>query len=164
MSTIDSISASTAISSAYAFKTNELSEETKAKLQALGIDPSTVSSESEAQSLIAQVEAMSKSDQARPNSSDQSLLTKAQSLAEDVGVQYSYKDNLDELCKKISEKIEQLASQYGNDGAKMSVLEDYQRELASIDSRYSTEIDKSNDIFNAMNMISVSNKYALGLK
>ncbi len=161
---INAISSSMAVSSAYTTKSTELSEETKAKLQALGIDPSTVSSESEAQSLIAQVEAMSQSDQARPNSSDQTLLTKAQALAEDVGVQYSYKDNLDDLCEKISQKIEQLASQYGNDGAKMSILEDYQRELSSIDSRYSTEIDKDDSIFNAMNMISVSNKYALGLK
>lgn len=166
MSSITPLSASTSISSAYCVKSNELSEETKAKLQALGIDPTTVSSEAEAQSLIGQVESMSKTDQARPqsNSSDQSLLTRAQELAEDVGVKVSQRDTTDEICKKIAEKLEQLAAQYGNDSAMMSTIQDYQRELAGIDSRYSKTIEPDKSIFAAMNVISASNKYALGLK
>lgn len=166
MSSINALNASTSISCAYSIKSNQLSEETKAKLQALGINPTTVSSEAEAQSLIAQVEAMSKTDQARPqsNSSDQTLLTRAKDLAEEVGVKVSQTDTTDEICEKIAQKIEQLVAQCGNDSSQMSNIEEYQRELASIDSRYSTKIDSQESIFAAMNMISASNKYALGLK
>ncbi len=165
MSSISSISSSYALSGSYVTQSNQLSESTKAKLEALGIDPTTVTTEAEAQSLIAQVEAMSESDQARPQSgsSDMALLTKAKELAEEVGAKISNRDNLDDICKKISEKIEQLAQQYGSDAVAMNKLEDYQRELSSIDSRYGSKIDTQDSIFAAMNMISASNKYALGL-
>ena len=166
MSSISSIGSSMAMSGAYITPSNQLSEATKAKLEALGIDPTTVTSEAEAQSLIAQVESMSKTDKARPQSgsSDMALLTKAKELAEDVGAKVSERDNLDDICKKISEKIEQLAQQYASDPVAMNKLADYQRELSSIDSRYSSKIDTQDSIFAAMNMISASNKYALGLQ
>lgn len=166
MSSISSIGSGMAMSGAYITPSNQLSEATKAKLEALGIDPTTVTSEAEAQSLIAQVESMSKTDKARPQSgsSDMALLTKAKELAEDVGAKVSERDNLDDICKKISEKIEQLAQQYASDPVAMNKLADYQRELSSIDSRYSSKIDTQDSIFAAMNMISASNKYALGLQ
>lgn len=166
MSSISSIGSGMSISGAYITPSNQLSEATKAKLEALGIDPASVTSEAEAQSLIAQVESMSKTDKARPQSgsSDMALLTKAKELAEDVGAKISERDNLDDICKKISEKIEQLVQQYASDPVAMNKLEDYQRELSSIDSRYSSKIDTQDSIFAAMNMISASNKYALGLQ
>ena len=56
MSSISSISsAQAALVSTY--KTEELSSSTKLKLEALGIDLTTVTSEAQAQSLIAQAEA-----------------------------------------------------------------------------------------------------------
>ena len=110
MSSISSIGSGMSISGAYITPSNQLSEATKAKLEALGIDPASVTSEAEAQSLIAQVESMSKTDKARPQSgsSDMALLTKAKELAEDVGAKVSERDNLDDICKKISEKIERI--------------------------------------------------------
>lgn len=66
MSSINSLNSSSCIGAIFCTQTNKLSEATKAKLQALGIDPSSVSSEAEALTLISQVEAMSKTDKARP--------------------------------------------------------------------------------------------------
>lgn len=56
MSSISSIS-STQAASMSTYKCEELSSSTKLKLEALGIDPTTVTSEAQAQSLIAQAEA-----------------------------------------------------------------------------------------------------------
>lgn len=155
----------------YSISTNQLSEETKAKLIALGIDPSSVSSEAEAQALISQVEAMSKTDKARPKtnnlpttpSSEQELMTKARELAEKVGVQLSQTDTLDDMCKKISEKLEKLAGNYASDTPKMNVIKGYSEELAQIDAGYQKIQNNHQSIFAAMNMLSMSNKFALGL-
>ena len=56
MSSISSISSAQAASMS-TYKCEELSSSTKLKLEALGIDPTTVTSEAQAQSLIAQAEA-----------------------------------------------------------------------------------------------------------
>lgn len=66
MSSINTLRSNFNICTLFSTKTNQLSEATKAKLQALGIDPSSVSSEAEALTLISQVEAMAKTDKARP--------------------------------------------------------------------------------------------------
>lgn len=145
-----------------------MSEETKAKLTALGIDPSTVSSESEAQSIIAQAETISQmseqsNEQASSSGSEQDLISKAQELADKAGVSVSQTDSLDEMCAKISAKIENLTEQCGTDAAKLSTIQGYSQELANINARYAQVQTNQQSMFAAMNMISVSNKYALGL-
>ena len=170
MSAINSLNAGSGIGAMYSVQTNQLSEETKAKLIALGLDPSTVTSEAEAQALISQVEAMSKNDKARPQtnktqtaSSEQELMTKARELTEKVGVQLSQTDTLDEMCQKISTKLEQLGAQYANDERKIAIINDYRAELANINAKYDKVQTNQETIFAAMNMISLSNKFALGL-
>ena len=170
MSAINSLSTGSSICTMYSVQTNQLSEETKAKLIALGIDPSTVTSEAEAQALISQVEAMSKTDKARPQtnkiqttSSEQELMTKARELAEKVGVQLSQTDTLDEMCQKIFTKLEQLGAQYANDESKMAIINDYRAELANLNAKYDKVQTNQETIFATMNMISLSNKFALGL-
>ena len=167
MTSISAISSS--ISSSYITQSSDtLSEETKAKLTALGIDPSTVSSESEAQSIIAQAEAAAQieeqsGEQASSSSSEQDLISKAQELADKVGVSLSQNDSLDEMCGKISAKIESLTEQCGTDAAKLSTLQGYSQELANINAQYAQVQTNQQNMFAAMNMLSVSNKYALGL-
>lgn len=169
MTSISAISSS--ISTSYITQSQSsdtLSEETKAKLIALGIDPSTVSSESEAQSLIAQAEAAEQmaeqtNEQTSSLNSEQDLISKAQELADKVGVSVSQTDSLDEMCGKISEKIENLMEQCGTDAAKLSTLQGYSQELANINAQYTQVQTNQQSMFTAMNMISVSNKYALGL-
>ena len=171
MSAVNTLNSGVSLSGLYAVQTNQLSEATKAKLIALGIDPSTVSSEAEAQTLISQVEAMSKTDKARPQtngtqqttSSEQELMQKARELAEKVGVSLSQNDTLDDMCKKISDKLEQLSAACTNDTAKMQVLKDYGQQLNNINSKYRTVQSTQEAIFAAMNMVSWNNQIALKL-
>lgn len=148
------------------YKTEELSSTTKLKLEALGIDPSTVTTEAQAQTLIAQAEAAKQQNNAGQqqqggNSSEQELLSEAKNLATEVGVTVSSNDSLDDIVDNISKEIQVMLNS-GNQ-SKISSAQSYQAQLASISGRAEAIQSTQQNIFNAMDMISVSNKYALGL-
>lgn len=148
------------------YKTEELSSTTKLKLEALGIDPSTVTTEAQAQTLIAQAEAAKQQNNARQqqqggNSSEQELLSEAKNLATEVGVTVSSNDSLDDIVDNISKEIQVMLN--SGDQSKISSAQSYQAQLASISGRAEAIQSTQQNIFNAMDMISVSNKYALGL-
>jgi hypothetical protein len=143
---------------------SNISETTKMRLQALGIDPSTVTSESQAQILIAQAEAaknQSNTGEQGGNSSEQQLMSEAKELATAVGVSVSQSDSLDDIIDKISDQIQVMLN--SNDESKVSMAQGYQTQLSNISDRVSNVQSTQQNIFNSMNMISVSNKYALGL-
>ena len=148
------------------YKTEELSSTTKLKLEALGIDPTSVTSEAQAQTLITQAEAAKQQNssgqqQQGGNSSEQELLSEAKSLAKSVGVTVSSNDSLDDMIDKISSKIQIMLN--SNDKSQVSTAQDYQAQLASISDKANSISNTQQNIFNAMDMISLSNKYALGL-
>lgn len=148
------------------YKTEELSSTTKLKLEALGIDPSTVTTEAQAQTLIAQAEAAKQQNNAGQqqqggNSSEQELLSEAKNLATEVGVTVSSNDSLDDIIDNISKEIQVMLN--SGDQSKISSAQSYQAQLASISGRAEAIQSTQQNIFNAMDMISVSNKYALGL-
>lgn len=164
MSSISSISNAQAGAVA-TYKSDELSTLTKQKLEALGIDPTSVTSEAQAQTLITQAEAArqnsSGQQQQGGNSSEQELLSEAKSLATTVGVTVSSNDSLDDMIDKISSKIQIMLN--SNDKSQVSTAQDYQAQLASISDKANSISNTQQNIFNAMDMISLSNKYALGL-
>ena len=148
------------------YKTEELSSTTKLKLEALEIDPSTVTTEAQAQTLIAQAEAAKQQNNAGQqqqggNSSEQELLSEAKNLATEVGVTVSSNDSLDDIVDNISKEIQVMLN--SGDQSKISSAQSYQAQLASISGRAEAIQSTQQNIFNAMDMISVSNKYALGL-
>lgn len=148
------------------YKTEELSSTTKLKLEALGIDPSTVTTEAQAQTLIAQAEAAKQQNNAGQqqqggNSSEQELLSEAKNLATEVGVTVSSNDSLDDIVDNISKEIQVMLN--SGDQSKVSSAQSYQAQLASISGRAEAIQSTQQNIFNAMDMISVSNKYTLGL-
>lgn len=148
------------------YKTEELSSTTKLKLEALGIDPSTVTTEAQAQTLIAQAEAAKQQNNAGQqqqggNSSEQELLSEVKNLATEVGVTVSSNDSLDDIIDNISKEIQVMLN--SGDQSKISSAQSYQAQLASISGRAEAIQSTQQNIFNAMDMISVSNKYALGL-
>ena len=84
------------LGTSYSFCTqNKLSEETKRKLQALGIDVTNVTSEAQAQMLITaaqsrqQVQKTDNSNKDTTCSSELELITKAKTLANKMGVSVS---------------------------------------------------------------------------
>jgi hypothetical protein len=164
-SSISSISSSTAQQIATSSCSNsQLSETTKKRLEALGIDPSTVQTEAQAQILITQAEAaknQQNSSQQGGNSSEQQLMSEAKELATSVGVSVSSSDSLDDIIDKISDQIQVMLN--SDDQSKVSMAQGYQTQLESISDRVSNVQTTQQNIFNSMDMISVSNKYALGL-
>ena len=137
MTSISSISSaqSAAVST---FKHEELSSSTKQKLEALGIDPATVTSEAQAQALIAQAEATkhqqnSGQQQQGGNSSEQQLMSEAKTLASSVGVTVSSNDTLDNIIDNISKEIQVMLN--SDDKSKVSLAQRYQTQLASISDR-----------------------------
>lgn len=166
MSSISSIS-STQSMAVSTYKSDELSTSTKMKLEALGIDPSSVTSEAQAQQLIAQAEAtkhQNNSGQQQEkggNTSEQALISEAKELAAKVGVSVSTDDTLDDITSNIADQIQVMMD--SGDPSKVKTAQKYQSELAAISDQADSISSTQQNIFNAMNMISVSNKYALGL-
>lgn len=149
------------------YQNNILSAATKQKLEALGIDPSSVTSEAQAQALISQAEATQHQQNANSenngggNSSEQELMSEAKSLATAVGASVSSDDTLDDIISNIDTKIQAMLN--SGDENQFKLAQGYQSQLASLSERADTVTSTQNNIFNAMNMVSVSNKYALGL-
>lgn len=162
-----SISSISSAAAACSYQTNTLSTATKQKLEALGIDPSSVTSEAQAQALIAQAEATKHQQNADSgnsgggNSSEQELMSEAKSLATAVGTSVSSDDTLDDIISNIDTKIQAMLN--SGDENRFKLAQGYQTQLASISERADTVSSTQNNIFNAMDMVSVSNKYALGL-
>ena len=166
MSSISSISSSQSMALS-AYKIEELSTSTKMKLEALGIDPSSVTSEAQAQQLIAQAEATkhqqnSEQQQQGGKSSEQELISEAKELASKVGATVSTNDTLDDITGNIAEEIQAMMDT--GDPSKIKAAQQYQSELAAISDEANAITNTQQNIFNAMDMISVSNKYALGLQ
>lgn len=147
-----------------------LSESTKRKLQALGIDPTSVTSETQAQTLISaaqqrqQVQKTNNDDTSKNTcSSETELISRAKSLASKMGISVSSNSTLEEMLTSISSKISSLSSQTNGDHNKIQELKQFQSELSSIQSEYSTVSQNENSMYTAMNMTANMNKYALGL-
>ena len=144
------------------YQNNTLSAATKQKLEALGIDPSSVTSEAQAQALISQAEATQHQQNANSenngggNSSEQELMSEAKSLATAVGASVSSDDTLDDIISNIDTKIQAMLN--SGDENQFKLAQGYQSQLASLSERADTVTSTQNNIFNAMNMVSVSNK------
>ena len=124
-SSISSINSSS--NSDSSIKKSYISDATKRQLQSLGIDPTTVSSESQAQSIInakkaeksfqdsltTKTQATDKTTQ-KAESSESSLISEAKSLAEELGVSVSSDDTFDEITAAISDAIEKSFSNLFN--------------------------------------------------
>lgn len=146
---------------------SRLSEETIRKLRRLGIEPSTVTSEAQAQALITkleqkleQVHKTANSNNAQhATSSEAEMIAKAKALAAQVGVSVSSSESLSDIFSKISKKLESITK--GGDSLKE--VKGYKSELSSLEDEYSTIQQSQNSMYSAMNYTANMNKYILGL-
>lgn len=146
---------------------SRLSEETIRKLRRLGIEPSTVTSEAQAQALITkleqkleQVHKTANSNNAQQvTSSEAEMIAKAKALAAQVGVSVSSSESLSDIFSKISKKLESITK--GGDSLKE--VKGYKSELSSLEDEYSTIQQSQNSMYSAMNYTANMNKYILGL-
>ena len=158
MSSINSITRS--ISN---YKGEELSISTKIRLEALGIEPSSVNTEAQAQIIIAQAEAAtnhgSTNNNQGGNSTREQLVSEARELAQKVGVQVVQGDSLENILEKISKKLNLMAQ----DPSKAEMVQEFQAELTDIAQRADVMVKVQKNIFNTLEMISLSNRIILGL-
>ena len=146
---------------------SRLSEETIRKLRRLGIEPSTVTSEAQAQALITkleqkleQVHKTANSNNAQQATSNEAeMIAKAKALAAQVGVSVSSSESLSDIFSKISKKLESITK--GGDSLKE--VKGYKSELSSLEDEYSTIQQSQNSMYSAMNYTANMNKYILGL-
>lgn len=146
---------------------SRLSEETKRKLRRLGIEPSTVTSEAQAQALITKLEqkleqvhkTANSSNAQQATSSEAEMIAKAKALAAQVGVSVSSSESLSDIFSKISKKLESITK--GGDSLKE--VKGYKSELSSLEDEYSTIQQSQNSMYSAMNYTANMNKYILGL-
>lgn len=146
---------------------SRLSEETIRKLRRLGIDPSTVTSEAQAQALITKLEqkleqvhkTANSNNAQQATSSEAEMIAKAKALAAQVGVSVSSSESLSDIFSKISKKLESITK--GGDSLKE--VKGYKSELSSLEDEYSTIQQSQNSMYSAMNYTANMNKYILGL-
>lgn len=146
---------------------SRLSEETIRKLRRLGIEPSTVTSEVQAQALITKLEqkleqvhkTANSNNAQQATSSEAEMIAKAKALAAQVGVSVSSSESLSDIFSKISKKLESITK--GGDSLKE--VKGYKSELSSLEDEYSTIQQSQNSMYSAMNYTANMNKYILGL-
>lgn len=159
-----SINSVSSIGSFTGCQSSNLSEETKRKLRELGVEPSTVANEFQAQQLIKTLE--QKLEQVHKSASfgnvrkattgEAELIAKVKALANQVGISVSSTDSLSDIFSKIKAKINTMEAQ-GQD------IKACKSELSALEYKYSTVQQNQSSMFSAMNYTASLNKYMLGL-
>ncbi len=162
---ISSVSAGSTAASEVLTKKSSISNETKAKLEALGIPVTDGMTESEAQSKISQAEAQKQSQNGgqQQNSSESEILSRAKTLASQVGVTVSSDADISEILDDIGAELETLLEEAEGNPTRLSTLSSYLNELMTLDEQYSSIQSSQQGMYAAMNMVSTSNKISLGL-
>ena len=148
---------------------SKLSEELRQKLLALGIDPSSVSSDTEARILIENLLQSQVTTEVKSTKSEdfccgeQELISRAKNLASKIGLSISNNLTLEEILEKISKKLEEKLENAGNNEKIISLVQYCGEELAAIEKDYSTVKQNENAMFASMNFNANMNKMMLGL-
>lgn len=164
---ISSVNAGTSAANDSSVKKTTLSNETKSKLEALGITVTDDMTESEAAALIAAAQSQSSSQQEQgnnqqDNSSESDILAEAKSLAASVGVAVS-SDDVDDILDDIGTELESMLEEAEKNPSVLSQLSSYLTQLTSLDERYDYLVTQKENLFAAMDMVSTNNKVSLGL-
>lgn len=136
INSIGGAGASSSVASSSSSSAQKLTDETKRKLEELGVDTSSITTEAQGQ--IALMQAMQtqggeKSGHGGGNKEEmESLKAEATSLAAQVGVAVSSDEKLSDIMDAIPQAISNLQAQAGTDEAKLSQVKAYQDEFDAI--------------------------------
>ena len=149
-----------------------LSEETRRKLISLGIDPSTVTSESQAKILIAKAEGTYEASNIESpkiaenkfvsTSSEAELMNKARELSKKMGLNHSKDLSLDEILTVIAKEIEKVLNSDVDEKTKEEYLT-YNAELSRIKDGYSVTKNNEKAVLLSMTYNAEINRMILGL-
>lgn len=148
----------------------KLSEATKRKLELLGIDTYNVTSEAQAQILITNAQQRQQVQQTQTESnskntcsSEAEIISKAKNLAYQMGVYVATNENLSEILKKLSLKLDNLKTQNNLDISKTDELKKYQTELEALQVESLSINQNQNNFYTAMTVNANLTKFLLGL-
>lgn len=132
-----------------------ISEETKRKLIALGIDPRTVTSEAQAQILIQNAIKIRKSSKIPlPQNicqGERELIAKSKDLASRMDISVSNSTPIEQILKQISDRLD------------TGKYEEFKPEFEAIKQAFETVKQNRNTMFASMNYNATLNKMMLGL-
>lgn len=136
---ISSVSSTSSASSASASSSTAISDDTKKKLLALGLDPSKYTTESQAEEAITEAQAKQQPQQAQKSGSSSfaTIKTEVQELASKMGLNVGTNDKTSDILSKISDEINELQSTAGSDPTKASQANAYQSQYTTISSELS---------------------------
>ncbi|GEM_PF-1093739 len=174
-SSVDSVQYSNNVS--YNNNKQQLSASTRRKLEALGIDPTLVNSESYAQSLIKSRESQRSFEQytvqnaenekadstQKSNSAESELISEAKSLAEQLGISVDNSMTFDEITSQISSAISDMFSKAQENPELLQQAQLYQAQLSQLTDNYNSTSQSTTDLYSAMSMQANHTKYMLGL-
>ena len=153
----------------------QLSASTKRKLESLGIDPTLVTSESQALSLIASRQGEKsfeqfavqqepkQDDKVNNNSSESSLISEAKALAEQLGVSITSEDTFEEITAEIASAIEDLMNRAANDPQALQRAQAYKLQLNNLTSQYGDISTSNTNLYSAMSLQAYNTRYMLGI-
>ncbi|MGN1153200.1 MAG: hypothetical protein ACI4S3_04155 [Candidatus Gastranaerophilaceae bacterium] len=152
-------------------KQTNISSSTKVKLESLGINVSSVSSESEAQTLIDKLKAAkqgmvnqqqeAQSSSSTDSTSETETLAEAKSLAETMGLVVASDASIEDIISQITTRIQELATSTNQSDRQLAQA--YQVQLNTISTQYQSVQASQNSMYSAMEMMSINNKYSLNL-
>lgn len=154
----------------------QISASTKRKLESLGIDPTLVSSESQALSLIAKRQSEKsfeqyaveqnnvEPEQTQPNNSTETdLIAQAKNLAEELGLSVESGATFEEITALISNAIQELVNKSNNDPLALQRAQQYQVLLSNLTNEYSSASSSTSELYSAMAFQANNTRYLLGL-
>lgn len=156
--------------------TTPLTAETKAQLQALGVDTTGITTEAQGQTALlqAQLQQAQQGQQGKKahgggNKAEmEALKSQALSLASKLGVSVSSDAKLDDIVSAIGPAIEAKMSAAGNDPAKLAEIQELQSEynelssaMSNMQAQHSQQQASQSQLTNSMDALARYNKVSL---
>lgn len=151
----------------------KLTEDTKNKLQALGLDPSKYITEAQGQKALIEAQAaqlfQATQAVAQPQHASHigfvnSIRTEVEALAAQVGVPVGNRDKMIEVLGSIADKITDLKVSAGTDSTKLAQVNDYQSKYTTISNEIAQKESSESKLSGSLQGLANYNKIALGLK
>lgn|SRR5574344_783714 len=163
----DSISAVSAnsVSKSSSSSSTALTDATKKKLEALGINTTDIKTESDGQEKLKEAQAAQNAQNAKPAQQAQSntVETEAKDLASQMGVVVGNNDDLATILDSISAQISNVQASAGTDETKKSEADNYQIQYNTIYQEYQQQEASKSMLTGSLDGMAAYNKAALGL-
>lgn len=163
INSINPTASTSSIGASSSTNTQKLTAATKVQLEALGVDTTNITTETQGQAALKAAQANQEAHHAskgahKGNSSMDSIKAEATSLASQVGVSVSNTDKVDDILSNISAKISEMQAGAGDDKAKLAQVQQYETQLEAISAEFSKMQSSQQQLSSSMSSMASSNK------